>query len=152
MSQTAPARTEAGAVAEVARRWSEELWNGHLDLIDELFATDVVDHNPLPGSAPGRDGQRQEIEMFRSAFPDLRVTAEDLVAAGDRAVIRWSATGTHRGEVLGVAPTARTVSLHGIDIVRVTDGRIVERWGEFDALGLLAQLGALSAAPGDRDQ
>ncbi len=150
MTATRPV-TDAGpdssTAAAVARRWTEELWNGRIDLVDELFAADVVDHNPLPGSAAGRDGQRQEVEMFRSAFPDLEVTPEDIIAEGDRAVVRWTATGTHRAEVLGVAPTGRTVSLHGIDVVRVSDGRIVERWGEFDALGLLAQLDAFPTTP-----
>ena len=126
----------------VVRLWTEELWNGRLDLIDELFAPDVVDHSPLPGQAPGRDGQRQVIELFRSAFPDLSVTTDDVISSGSSAAVRWSATGTHRGEVLGVGPTGRQVTLQGIDIVRVHAGRITERWGEFDALGLLSQLGA----------
>lgn len=148
MSQTAPAATNRTSSTEaVVRCWTENVWNGRLDLIDEVFASQVRDHNPLPGQAPGRDGQRQVIELFRSAFPDLFVTAHDVIVSGQSAAVRWSASGTHRGEVLGVAPTGRQVTLRGIDIVRVDDGRITERWGEFDALGLLTQLGAV-AFPG----
>lgn len=83
------------------------MWNGRLELIDEVFASQVRDHNPLPDQAPGRDGQRQVIELFRSAFPDLFVTAHDVIVSGQSAAVRWSASGTHRGEVLGVAPTGR---------------------------------------------
>ena len=147
MSQTTqPVTSPATSTEAVVRRWTEDLWNGRLELIEELFAPQVVDHSPLPGQAPGRDGQRQAIELFRSAFPDLSVTAHDVVVAGPTAAVRWSASGTHRGEVLGVAPTGRHVTMHGIDIVRVDGGRITERWGEFDALGLLAQLRAVPGA------
>lgn len=143
MNLTRPATTSSTSSPEaVVRRWTEDLWNGQLELIDDVFAPDVVDHNPLPGQAPGRDGQRQAIELFRSAFPDLSVTADDVIVSGRSAAVRWSANGTHQGEVLGVAPTGRRVTMSGIDIVRIERGRITERWGEFDTLGLLTQLGA----------
>ncbi len=147
MTQTTPAVTPITSTESVVRCWAEDVWNGRLELIDEVFAPQVLDHNPLPGQAPGRDGQRQVIQLFRSAFPDLFVTAHDVIVSGQSAAVRWSASGTHRGEVLGMAPTGRHVTLRGIDTVRVDGGRITERWGEFDALGLLAQLGAV-AVPG----
>ena len=147
MTQTTqPVTSPARSTEAVVRRWTEDLWNGRLELIEDLFAPHMVDHNPLPGQAPGGDGQRQVIELFRSAFPDLSVTAHDVVVAGRTAAVRWSASGTHRGEMLGVAPAGRHVTMHGIDIVRVDGDRIIERWGEFDALGLLAQLGAVPGA------
>lgn len=147
MTHTIPATTNpVGSTEALVRRWTEVLWNGQLELIDDVFAPQVVDHNPLPGQAPGRDGQRQVVQLFRSAFPDLTVTAHDIITSGPAAAVRWSATGTHRGEVLGVAPTGRHVTLRGIDIVRIDEGRISERWGEFDGLGLLAQLGAVPGA------
>ena len=147
MSQTTqPVASPASSTEAVVRRWSEDLWNGQLELIEEVFAPQVVDHSPLPGQAPGSDGQRQVIQLFRSAFPDLSVIAHDVIVAGPTAAVRWSASGTHRGEVLGVAPTGRHVTMQGIDIVRLDGGRIIERWGEFDALGLLTQLGAVPGA------
>jgi predicted ester cyclase len=111
------------------------------DLVDRVFAPDVVDHNPQPSQGDGRDGVRQVIDLYHSVFPDLRVTTEDTIVADDRAVLRWSAEGTHEGGQLGVPATHRTVRLTGIDIVRVHDARIVvERWGETNGLEMMKQI------------
>jgi len=79
---------------------------------------------------------------FRNAFPDIRVTVEDLVAEGDRVVVRWSFCGTQRGEVLGVAPTGRRVTVTGMIFYRISEGGISEYWGSWDRMGLLQQLDA----------
>jgi predicted ester cyclase len=128
----------------IARRYGEDFWGrGDLQAAAELFAPDVIDHCPLPGQAPGLEGQRQVVSMFRNAFPDLRVTADDIVAEADRVVLRWTGHGTHRGELMGIAPTGRQVRITGIDILRVGGGRIVERWGEDNAFSLMQQLGVI---------
>jgi steroid delta-isomerase-like uncharacterized protein len=107
---------------------------------EDLFAPDFVSHNMPPGFPPGVPGVMRFFEMFRAAFPDVQVTIDELVADGDRAAIATTMTGTHTGEVMGMAPTGRRVSVTGIDVVRVEDGRIVEHRGLTDTVGLMRQL------------
>jgi steroid delta-isomerase-like uncharacterized protein len=128
---------------ELVRRYSEQFWGGgDADAADKLFSPDLTDHAPaVPEQSPGPQGQREAFEAFHRAFPDLRVTTEDLVAEGDRVVLRWSARGTHRGELGGIPATGKQVTLKGIDILRIENGRIAERWAEYDNLGLMQQLG-----------
>jgi steroid delta-isomerase-like uncharacterized protein len=130
---------------ELVRRYSEEFWGGgDADAADELFSPDLVDHAPaIPEQSPGPQGEREALEAFRRAFPDLRVTTEDLIAEGDRVVLRWSARGTHEGELAGIPATGKQVTLKGIDILRIENGRIAERWAEYDNLGLMQQLGVV---------
>ncbi len=109
-------------------------------LAERLFEKDVVDHNPQPGQTAGIDGIKQIIALYHAVFPDLTLTSEDIVVEGDRAVLRWSATGTHSGDQLGTPPTNRVVQLTGIDIVRITDGKIAERWGETNGLEMMQQI------------
>jgi len=111
------------------------------DLADRLFAADVVDHNLQPGQGPGLAGIKQVIGVYQAVFPDLHLSCDDVVASGDRIAVRWSATGTHEGGDLGVPPTHKTAQITGIDIVRIEDGVIAERWGETNGLELMAQLG-----------
>lgn len=119
------------------------VWNADAPagLADEIFTSDVIDHNPQPGQSEGRDGIKQVIDLYHAVFPDLRVTNDDVIVAGDRAVLRWSATGTHEGNELGVPATRRQVRMTGIDILRIEDGRIAERWGETNGLELMQQVG-----------
>jgi len=126
---------------EIVRRFSDDVWGqGDLKAADEVLAVDLVEHNPLPGQGAGREGHKQVVTLYRSAFPDLRVTTEDLVADGDRVALRWKADGTHLGELMGMAPTGKRVTLTGIDIVRIAGGRIVERWAEDNGQLVLQQL------------
>lgn len=128
----------------VIRRFSDEVWNhGDLAAMDELFAPDYVNHDPMPGQAPDREGHRRVIEMVRTGMPDIRETIEDMVAEGDRVVYRWTVHATHSGEVLGVPGDGRPISFGGIEIYRIADGRIAERWGVFEQLSMLRQLGVL---------
>jgi predicted ester cyclase len=112
------------------------------DLADRIFASDVVDHNPAPGQGAGLGGIKQVIAAYHGAFPDLHLSCDDIVGSHDRVAVRWSATGTHEGDQLGVPPTHRNVRLSGIDIVRIHDGLIVERWGEANGLEMMAQITA----------
>lgn len=128
---------------KIARRWIEEIWRpGDLATFDELHAPEFRDRSAA-GRGDTRDDYRRMLADFYVAFPDFHAIAEDLVAdeARGTVAIRWTATGTHRGAYLGVAPTGRATRFAGIEIVRVERGRIVERWGEWDGMDLLLQLG-----------
>jgi predicted ester cyclase len=83
---------------------------------------------------------RQAIALYHAVFPDLHLSTDDVLVDGDRAAVRWTATGTHEGDELGVPATHRRVTMTGIDIIRVRDGRIVERWGEFNGLDTMRQI------------
>jgi steroid delta-isomerase-like uncharacterized protein len=130
---------------ELVRRYSDEFWGrGNAELADQLFAPDFVDHTPAaPGLPPGPEGQRVVVRVFRGAFPDLRVSTEDIIVEGDKAVLRWTARGTHEGELMGIAATGKEITLAGIDVLRIADGKIAERWAQGDNLGMLQQLGVV---------
>ena len=131
----------------VVRRYLEEVWSGgNLEVIDELIAEDHVDHDPAAAqTGGGREGQRAMVQMFRSAFPDLHVEIGEIVAEGDLVAITWTGTGTHEGELMGVAPTGKSATVTGCGFDRVRDGVIVESWNNGDTLGMLMQLGAIPA-------
>lgn len=109
-------------------------------VVDEFFAPEFVSHNNPPGFPPGVEGVKRFFAMFRDAFPDVTVEIDELVVDGDRVAVATTFTGTHEGELMGVAPTGRRVSVTGIDIVRVADGKIVEHRGLTDIVGLIRQL------------
>ena len=129
----------------IARRFYSELVNqGDLSLADKLVVEDFVDHNPPgPDIPPGREGLKQVFSTFRSAFPDMRMTIEDQVAEGDKVVSRATASGTHLGDFMGIPATGKSFSMGIIDILRFEDGKIAERWGEADFMGLMQQLGVV---------
>jgi steroid delta-isomerase-like uncharacterized protein len=128
----------------LSRRVIEACFNqGNLALADELYAPDYVDHSAPPGFPPGVAGFKQQVAMYRAAFPDVHVTIEDQVAEGDKVVTRWTGRGTHQGELMGIAPTHKAVTVTGIAIDRIVAGKIVEHWENFDQLGMLVQLGVV---------
>ncbi len=128
----------------IAQRFNEDIWGtGDEAALKELFAPDFVDHGALPGQTPDREGHKQILAAFRSAFPDLNVTTEDIVAEGDKVVTRWTARGTHQGELMGIPPTGKEVRIKGIDVLRIEEGRMVERWAEYNDLEVMQQLGAV---------
>jgi len=120
----------------IGRLFSE----GDLAAVDDYLSEDFVNHDPPFGATPDREGMRAAASMFRAAFPDWRSEQHLLVAEGDVVAEVFTASGTHRGEVMGVLPTGRTVSLRGINVFRIAGGRIMERWGRLDDLGFLRQL------------
>jgi len=134
---------------ELVRRFNEEVWGkGRVDLVDELFAPDYVDHYTPPGlpageagGPTGRDGIRYDVERVRAAFPDLQITTDDIICEGDRAALRWSGRGIYRGGMPGITAHGAEVTMSGMHFYRILDGRIAERWEEFDRLGLMRQLG-----------
>ena len=124
-------------------RFTEEVVkNGNIAIIDELFATNFVDHSAIPGTASDREGMKQFFANTHSAFPDFHSTLEDMFAEGDKVVQRFTARGTHQGEFMGIAPTGKQVTITGINILRIEGGKIVEEWGEMNLLGALQELGA----------
>ena len=133
----------AEAYRTLARRFVEDVWDkGDLAAVEEVFSRDVVDHHAV-WPAPGVEGQKQLLTAFRTAFPDLHVTSDDILVDGDRIAVRWTARGTHQGELLGIPATGKQVTITGIDILRVADGKIVERWAEDNGLALMQQLGVV---------
>lgn len=132
-----------------SRRMLEECFNeGALDVIDEICAPDVVEHDPaLPQDIRGIEAMKEQVRMYRDAFPDLHFTIEDSLAARDEVVFRWSSTGMHEGELMGIEPTGRRGQVTGISINRIdATGRIAEIWNQWDNLGMLQQLGATDRA------
>lgn len=143
-----PATPEENVV--VVGRFYERM-NAH-DAVSaaRLFAEDVVHHNPLPGSPPGREGNERTMRILFAAFPDWGVEVEDVVARGDKVVVRTVQRGTHEGEFFGIPPTGRRIEFSATAVYRLEDGLIAEEWIETDRLGLLTQLGAL-AVPWEDD-
>jgi len=132
----------------LVRQMVEEVFNrGNVILADEFLAADFVEREELPPGIPrDREGVKQLTTLLRSAFPDFKATLDDIVAEGDRVVIRQTWSGTHQGEFMGVPPTGKSVSFGVIDILRVAGGKCQEHWGQMDSLGLMQQLGALPTA------
>jgi steroid delta-isomerase-like uncharacterized protein len=129
------------------RRIIDAISRGDGESIDELVAADIVDHNPIPDQAPGREGFKQWMTTVRAAFPDLSGTVEDVIAEHDRVAARVTWHGTHAGEFLGLRPTGRRVSFSAFHLVRFSQARAAEWWGNADLLGALHQLGATVSGP-----
>ena len=129
---------------QLMRRWFQEVWNeGKMDTVYELLSPDAVARGQRGAEAEIRGPE--EFEKFakeiRGAFPDIRVTVEDVFGADDKVVLRWSGVMTHTGDLQGLAPSGRTVRSRGITIARIVDGQIVEGWDNWDQLGMLEQIG-----------
>jgi steroid delta-isomerase-like uncharacterized protein len=130
----------------LARRTLEEAWNqGQLAVIDELVASNATFHdaNVPGGKITGPQGLKQVVQIYRSAFPDVHFTVNDQIAEGDKVTTRWTATGTHKGEFMGIAPTNKHATVTGIDIERYQDGKVVEAYSSYDMLGMLQQMGVV---------
>jgi len=130
----------------VRRLYNEVFVKWNFEVVDELVAPEFIGHEMPPGIPPGPQGFREFYGILRAAFPDAQLTVEDMIAEGDRVVVRWRSRATHRGEFRGIPPTGRDASTTGIAIYRLSKGKIVERWVEVDMLGLTERLRA-SAAP-----
>jgi steroid delta-isomerase-like uncharacterized protein len=127
------------------RRFIEEVINRHdLDRLEAFLTPDIIEHTP--GMPSGVAGARQFTAAYFTAFPDLQLSIDDLIAEGDRGVARLTATGTHRGVFLGILLTGKRVTIASLDAWRVQDGKCAEHWSQVDMLGLLQQLG-VTAVP-----
>lgn len=128
------------------RRVPEEALNqGNLEIVEEVFSPEYVMHDPSsPTEIRGLEGIRQYLENFRTAFPDLHLTVESQVAEGDTVMTRWTATGTHQGEAMGMQPTGNRVTVQGIIESRFSEGKVVEEWQSLDTLALMQGIGAVA--------
>src|SRR5512133_1722117 len=125
------------------RRIYETFSTGDLRTLDQFMATDVIDHNPNPSQAPGLQGVQDYFQAVRGAFNNFRITVEDQVAEGDKVVSRVVYSGKHTGEFFGIAPTGKEITATGMDMSRIENGKIVERWGNQDDLKLMQELGVI---------
>ena len=131
----------------IVRRWVDEVLNRRdvsgQSVSYQLVAADFVRHFPGQPPIEGLEAYRQFGTVYFSAFPDLQITPEDLIAEGDKVTMRYDWRGTHKGELMGIPPTGKQVITSGISILRVVDGKIAEQWDSFDNLGMLQQLGVI---------
>lgn len=128
-----------------ARRLYELLNAGDVEAVGGLVSPGYEEHNPLPGQGTGREGVLDRFSMLKAGLAPS-FTIEDVVAEGDRVVVRWTNAGTHVGEFAGIPATGKTFTIGGIDIYRVADGLLCEHWDVVDQLAMLGQLGLLPAA------
>jgi steroid delta-isomerase-like uncharacterized protein len=128
------------------KQFGEAVNSGNLDVISQVMAPSVVDHDPAADQGPGPEGFIQFFTRFRKAFPDLKVSVEQMVADDDNVAIAYTITGTQKGEFMGIPATNRQIKARGVQIARFEDGKIVERWGSSDELGISKQIGARTTA------
>lgn len=126
----------------LTRRFYDEVFGRkNLNVVDELCAAGMIDHNPMPGQAAGTQGIKDTIAGFLKAFPDMSVTVHDIIAERDLVAVRLTMQGTHTGSLMGETPTGKKVSFRGLDMVRIKDGKAIEVWHEGDDAVVLMQLG-----------
>ena len=128
---------------QAQERLGELVNAGELDKLDEVFASGVVDNDPAPNQGPGPQGFKDMFTAMRTAFPDLKLEPATLVTDDEHVALAYTITGTHDGDFQGVAPTGKQISVRGMQIGRFEDGKIVERWGSSDELGIMRQIGAV---------
>jgi steroid delta-isomerase-like uncharacterized protein len=128
--------------AALARRFVDEVWTkGNIGVADELVAPSYVRHDPIAGDLEGIEALKAHVREYRGAFPDLRFVIDDLVVAGDKVVTRWTVSGTHKGPLMGIAPTGKTFAVPGITVARLVNGKLVEQWPIWDTLKFMQNLG-----------
>lgn len=129
----------------IIRRLVEEIWNRrNPNIADELIAQSYINHDPAsPEFGRGPEAYKRHFQMYATAFPDLRFLIDSMVSEGDLVATRWTATGTHKGRLNELTPTGNSVAVTGMTIARVSGGKVHETWAQWDALGLMRQLGAI---------
>jgi steroid delta-isomerase-like uncharacterized protein len=133
----------------ISRRGLEEGFNkGNLAALDQIYASNHVNHDTPPGLPNNMEGLKQFIGMYRAAFPDLHTNIDRQIAEGDKVVTQWTATGTNKGSLMGMPATNKSMTITGITIERFANSKIVETWNTYDQLGLMQQLGAIPAPSG----
>jgi len=129
----------------IIRRLIEEFWNkGNQSLTDQLFTPNYTHHDSsTPDFGHGPESERKRATLYRTAFPDIHLTVEDIIAEGETVMTRWSCRGTHKGDLNGIAPTGKQFNITGVTIARLSNGKLVEGYVNWDALGLMQQLGVV---------
>jgi len=127
------------------RRLFDELWNkGNLPVADELIAPTYIHHDAsTPDVGKGPESEKKRVTLYRNAFPDMRLTIEDLIAEGENVVARWSCRGAHNGDLNGIAATGKQFAITGVSVMRFAGGKMVEGYINWDALGLMQQIGVV---------
>lgn len=132
----------------VAKRFYEEVFNKqNVNAIDDVCASNFVDHSAMPGQAPGAQGLKQIFGMYLKAFPDIHVKIKEMIAERDLVVTRFSGEATHKGELFGTPATGKKIKFNGIDIIRVANGRAAEAWHQGDDMIALMQIGIKPPMP-----
>lgn len=136
-----------GADADIVRRFTDEIFvGGDFATFDELMADDFVDHDPLPGTPPTKEGQRQVAQMVVGAFSDRKAEVDDYVATVDGRVLEsWVFTGKHTGEFAGLPASGQAIRVRGIEIWRCSGGKIAEHWGAVDMSDVFEKASAAQA-------
>ena len=135
-------------ISATTRRAYDLINAGDIDGFGGLMADDFVEHEEMPGLAPTKDGVLDMFRMYRAAFPDMQMTAEEVLVSGDRTVTRGRATGTHQGELMGMPPSGKRIEVKFIDIMQFNDAGVVrEHWGLMDMFSMMQQLGAIPEGP-----
>ncbi len=131
---------------QIVRRLIEEPWTGNMGVIDEFIGSGYIGNDPsAPEPIRGPGGVRTQLQQYIDGFPNGRITVDEQIAEGDKVASRWTARGTQTGEVAGIAPTGKEVTVSGLTISRLENGMVVEEWTNWDTLGMLVQLGAVPA-------
>lgn len=127
--------------AAALTRFAEAINTGNYSLFNDVVAADCVDHDPAPGQVAGPEGYRTLFSEMRQAFPDMKVEVAELVPGEDVFAFAYTFTGTHKGPLLGIPATGKAVKFRGLQISKFNNGKMVERWGSSDQLGMLQQIG-----------
>lgn len=138
-------QTQAEANKAIIRRYRDAHNQNNLSALDEIVAADLISHSHLPNVPAGREGSKMVHQASLAAFPDGQTTTNDLIAEGDKVMERFTFTGTQKGDFMGIPASGKQVTVTGMSIFRIANGKIVEHWGENDGMGLLMQLGMLPA-------
>jgi len=124
-------------------RAAQAINEGNFDVLRQGYTANVKEHDPAPGQKPGPEGYVDFFRAVRTAFPDFKLSAEHMVADADQVALAYTMTGTHKGTFQGIPPTGKKIQARGVLIARFENGKMAERWGSSDELGILKQLGAV---------
>jgi predicted ester cyclase len=138
-------QTQAEANKAIIRRYRQAHEQNDMAGLDEIIAADLIAHSQLPNVPAGREGGKMVHQSAVAAFPDGKTTTDDLIAEGDKVVERFRLVGTHKGDFMGIPATGKPIKVTDMSIFRIANGKIVDHWGENDAMSLLMQLGVLPA-------
>jgi steroid delta-isomerase-like uncharacterized protein len=133
---------------EIVRRLAVEPWKGNLGVIDELVAANYIGHDPAAGDLQGPQGVKEFVTTYLAGFPDGKITVDEQLAEKDLVATRWTGRGTHQGELMGIPPTGKQVTVSGLTISRLKNGKVIEEWSNWDTLGMLQQLGVVPELAG----
>ena len=131
---------EANIAAQ--KKFGEAVNSGNYEEFDEIVSEDSIDHDPAPGQLPGPKGYAKFFGMMREAFPDMKLEVEQMSADDDTVSFAYRVSGTHKGDFMGIPATSKLINIRGMQISKFTDGKMSERWGSSDELGILKQIGA----------